>query len=673
MLTRPPEDATPSPEPAGSVLSRLPRWIPRVLAGEFRLYAAAAILSLLAVTLMTRLWRAVWTVPFNYSIDALSSAGHFKTTLGTGWYEFQPDLGAPYGQHYHDYPFTDDLHPLMIKVFGLFSHSWPVVFNLYYVAGYPLAALAAVWFLRRCQLSSRLAVVLAVLFAVAPYHLWRNENHFFLGEYYALPLALGVVLAVGRGEPIWGRRRGSADGGSAEGTGTGTRGGFRSFAGLRRVTGLVGGRGVGTTVALILVVADGAYYGVFTGLLLAAAAALAFYGHRNRRRLFGAIAAGGVLAATFVALSLPDIVARRATGPNPGALVRYPRDSEVYALKLASLVLPAPGHPIPWLASLRTYYDTNYPLPSEQPALGLLAAIGFLLLLAVPLIRLFRRPPEPLGPAAAARAATVTVLAALTWVSFLTATTGGFGTLISFGTDSIRGWNRMSIVLMLFALAGLGLFVQDRVARRDRRDRARGRPPGGRRWLPVLATALLVFGVFDQSSSVGVPDYAATARTFQADQQFFQAIQADLPAGAMVFQTPYIAWPEAGQVLYGAVENDQLIPFLHTQTVRWSGGGIKGRPQIDWTRTVSDEPVEQMTHDLAVLGFGGVLLDRAATPDNGTSRQDDLTRVLGAPTHDQQDGRFVYFSLAPVVARVEVSMTPAARAAAARAIDHIPD
>lgn len=667
MLTRPPEDATPSRESAGSVMSRLPQWMRRALAGEVRLYAAAALLSLLAVTLMTRLWRAVWTVPFNYSIDALSSAGHFKTTLGTGWYEFQPDLGAPYGQHYHDYPFTDDLHPFMIKVFGLVSGNWPVVFNLYYVAGYPLAALAAVWFLRRCQLSSRLAVVLAVLFAVAPYHLWRNENHFFLGEYYALPLALGVVLAVGRGEPIWGRRRvrpfaaGDASGGGG------------SVAALRRAAGLFAGRGVGTAVALMLVVADGAYYGMFAGLLLAAAAALAYYAHRNRRRLFGAIAAGGVLAGTFVALSLPDILARRAAGPNPGALIRYPRDSEVYALKLASLVLPAPGHPIPWLAALRTYYDTNYPLPGEQPALGLLAAIGFLLLLAVPLARLFRPPPDPVGPAAAGRAATVTVMAALTWVAFLTATTGGFGTLISFATDSIRGWNRMSIVLMLFALAGLGLFVQDRAARRDRRDRARGRAPGGRRWLPVAATGLLIFGVFDQSSKVGIPDYAAVARTFQADQQFFQAIQADLPAGAMVFQTPYIAWPEAGQVMYGAVENDQLIPFLHTRTVRWSGGGIKGRPQVDWTRTVSDEPVEQMTHDLAVIGFAGVLLDRLATPDNGSARQADLTRVLGAPTHDQPAGRFVYFSLTPVVAQVEVSMTPAARAAAAQAIDHIPE
>ena len=659
----------------------------RSASGEFRLYAAAAVLSLLAMAVMTRLWRAVWTSPFVYSIDALSSAGHFKTTLTTGWYEFQPDLGAPYGQHYHDYPFTDDLHPFMIKVFGLVSHSWPVVFNLYYLAGYPLAALTAVWFLRRCHLGSRLTVVLAVLFAVAPYHLWRNENHYFLGEYYILPLALGVVLAVARGEPIWGRRRFADRGHRFSDSGHGFNdgdhrftdggGGFRttllSIGAVRWTAGLCSGRGVGTAAALVLIVADGAYYGVFIGLLLFAAALLAYVGYRDRRRLIGAAAGGAVLVATFLALSLPDILARRVTGPNPGALVRYPRDSELYALKLASLVLPVPGHQIPWLAALRNYYDTNYPLPGEEPALGLLAALGFLGLLIVPLVRLFRRPPAPTGPAQAGRTATVTALAALTWVAFLTATTGGFGTLISFGTDTIRGWNRMSIVLMLFALAGVGLFVQGRAARRDRRDRARGRPPGGRRWLPVVATALLVFGVFDQDSKVGIPDYAATAAAFQADQRFFTAIQADLPPGAMVFQTPYIAWPEAGQLLYGAVENDQLIPFLHTQTVRWSGGGFKGRPQIDWTRTVSDEPVEQMTHDLAVIGFSGVLLDRLATPDGGAQLEADLTLLLGAPTHDQAGGRWVYFSLAPVLARVAVSMTPTQRAAAARAIDHIPN
>jgi hypothetical protein len=114
------------------------------------LYLASAVLAMVATTIMMRLWRATWSVPFVYSGDGTSSATYFKTVLQTGWYESQPDLGAPYGQHLHDFPFSDELQPMMIKVFGLFSHQWPIVFNVYYIAGFPLAAVTAVYFLRRC-------------------------------------------------------------------------------------------------------------------------------------------------------------------------------------------------------------------------------------------------------------------------------------------------------------------------------------------------------------------------------------------------------------------------------------------------------------------------------------------------------------------------------------------
>ena len=85
---------------------------------ELRWYLAAVGLTMAAVTWMMRLWRADLGVPFYYSSDVLGSAAHFETILETGWYEYQPRLGAPYGQHYHDYPFSDDLHMAMAKFVG---------------------------------------------------------------------------------------------------------------------------------------------------------------------------------------------------------------------------------------------------------------------------------------------------------------------------------------------------------------------------------------------------------------------------------------------------------------------------------------------------------------------------------------------------------------------------
>ncbi len=160
------------------------------------------------MTWMMRLWRANLRIPFRYDSDALGHAAHFKTILETGWYEYQPRLGVPYGQHYHDYPFSDDLHMAMAKILGWFTSDWVVAFNSYYLLTFLLCALTAVWFFRQCGLRPGWSVVLAVLFATAPYHFLRNEMHLFLSGYYLVPAGLVIVLWVARGEPVWRRRTG---------------------------------------------------------------------------------------------------------------------------------------------------------------------------------------------------------------------------------------------------------------------------------------------------------------------------------------------------------------------------------------------------------------------------------------------------------------------------------
>ncbi|MET3806574.1 phosphoglycerol transferase [Nakamurella sp. UYEF19] len=620
---------------------------------EVWIYLAAAGLSTLAVTIMTRLWQATWSVPFFYSGDAVASASYFKTVLGTGWYESQPALGVPYGQHYHDYPFSDELQPMMIKVFGLFSHSWPVVFNLYYIAGFPLAALTAVWFLRRCDLSQPLAVVLSALYAVAPYHFWRNESHFFLGEYWAVPLGLGVVLTVLRGDPIWGRRL------LPERLG-------RLPQAVRSGVSWLTGRGAGTVLAVTLVTLDGAYYGVFTAVLLAPAGILALIRTRNWRRFRGAVVAGVVLGVVFVGAMVPDIVYGYLHGSNAAAFVRRRQDAETFALKFTSLILPADGHPIPALARVRRLYDTHYPLSGEEPALGLMGAIGFLLLLGLLLVVLaVRRRPEATDPVRVRRRETFYYLSALTWLAFLLSTIGGFGTLISFLTAGIRGWNRMSIVLNLFALAGLGVAIQGAFAAWDRRRTTRSSPAVPRFALPVVLVVVLVLGVFDQTSSRGRPIYDDPS--YRSDDAFVQALQARVPSGSMIFQTPYLAFPEGGR-RNGAIDSDQIKLFLHSSTLRWSGGGIKGRPQTEWPKAIAAEAPSRMTKDLATVGFVGIVVDRVATVDDGAALEKSLAPYTGAPTLISRDGRWAFLSLDRSLQQVAATMTAAERSAAAAVI-----
>jgi len=622
---------------------------------ELRLYLAAAGLTAAAVTVMMRLWNVDWSAPFYYSSDALGSAAHFKTTLETGWYEYQPRLGVPYGQRYHDYPFSDDLHPAMAKLLGVLTGNWVTAFNTYYLLTFVLCAVTAVWFFRVCGLSGAMAVVLAVLFAVAPYHFVRNETHLFLSGYYLVPPGLVLVLRTARGERLWGRRAGGG-----------------------RLRSLITGRGVGTVLILGLLIWDGVYYAIFAGSLLVAAALLAMARHRDRRRLGGAVVAAVVLAGFYVLALLPDMLYSLRHGSDGAAFVRIPNDAQLYGLRFSQLVMPAPGHPFGPLAAFRAWFDDRYPPVAEYPALGLVATIGFLLLLAAGLSAMVNGRRWAVASGFGSRREIVRLLAALSWVAFLLATTGGLGLFASMAITGIRGWNRMSIVIGLLALGGLGLAVEGVLARAARRFARRGGTrsrPGrwspaalrGQRAIPAVTAALvLVVGVADQSLDSAVPD-PADAAAFHSDQVFFGALQQSLPAGSSVFQLPYRPFPES-RLINDTTDSDQLRPFLNTTTLRWSAGGIKGRPQTDWPGRVGNESTANMTHDLAVAGFSGILIDRYATDDRGGALEADLEPYTGAVRSTSPDGRWSYLSLDKISGQIRLTMSAAERAGQAAAI-----
>ncbi|SDP04801.1 hypothetical protein SAMN04515671_2789 [Nakamurella panacisegetis] len=628
---------------------------------EIWLYVGSAVLTSAAVVVMTRLWRASLTAsPFTYAGDAISSAMYFKTVLQTGWYEYQPDLGAPYGQHLHDFPFSDQLQPFMIKLLGLLSTNWVFVFNFYYLLGFPLAAVTAVLFLRRCGLSRVVSLVLSVLYATTPYHFIRGQSHYFLGEYWAVPLGLTIVLAVIRGEPLWGRR-------------ARLPGPIQALpAPLRGTIALASGRGAGTVLAVALVTLDGAYYGVFCGILMVPAGILALLRTWDWRRFGGVVMAGLVLGVVFVGAMVDDVLYERANGSNSAAFVRHHRDAEIYAAKFLSLILPAFSYPIRALGRLRTAYETSSPFGGERTALGTMAAIGFLLLLGAIFVVLLRRNrPAEVDPEAARRRQTFGFLSALTWFAFLAGSVGGFGTLISFLTPSIRGWNRISIFIALMALAGLGLVVEGAVHRYRARP-ATATPHAARRWfaragrsLPAVATVILVLGVADQSL---LSAHVYNSDTYASDDQFVRTLQTMIPSGSMVFQDPYVAFPEGGRIGVSSVDSDSLRPWLHSTTLRWSGGGIKGRPQTNWPAAVVKQPVATMVRNLAIAGFVGILVDRDMTADNGSALEAKLQSQLGAPLLVSTNQEWAYYSLSRQLTEVATEMSPTERARAAARI-----
>lgn len=593
-------------------------------------YLLSVLMSLLATVVSLQLWRADWRVPFTYYGDAVAVSAHFKTVIETGWYESQSLLAAPTGQVYHDFPTADNLNFAAAHVLSWFTSDFAVAVNVYYVVGFLLAALTAVWFLRECRVSRWLTVPLAVLYAIAPYHFIRGEGHLWLASYFTLPLALVVVLRVVRGDRLWGGR-----------------------PSRWRLLGLLTGRGASTLLCLVLVTTGSTYYGVFVVVMIAAAAIVSWWRSRSWRRFGGAVVAGTVVVATALANMAPDLLYTQEHGSSLTGLVRSPEWTEIYALKLAQLLLPVPGHRIGILATIREKYDSVYPLVSEYPSLGAVAATGLVIALLVALVSLGGRRSQRLPELTAEqtqRTRTIALLSALTLFAFLVATVGGLATFVSFVTDSLRGWNRMSIIIAMFALAVVGLVLDAWLSRFGRRWS--WRPVTRRSLAGGLAVLVLLVGFFDQTTAGDVPDYEANAAAFEADATWVAQVEDVMPDDAMIFQAPYVAFPETSPV-NGVFDTDQLKMYLHSSTLRWSSGGIKGRSTTDWPGEVEELPAEQMVSSLAAVGFSGVMIDRQRYGEDAAAQMEQgLTAVVGAPETESADGRYALYSLVEAQAQV---------------------
>jgi hypothetical protein len=576
------------------------------------LYLAAAGLATLLAWAALDLWAFRWDVPLVYSGDALAVGSHFKTVIETGWYEWQPRLGAPYGQSYHDYPTSDNLHFLAALVLSVFTHSWGVAVNIHFVLGFPLAAVTALWFLRRLGVSRVIAVAVAVVYAIAPYHFARGQGHLFLAWYFVVPLAIALVYDIATGAPLWGAREGA-----------------------RRGLGHLSGRTGRTALIIVLLGSCSVYYAAFTLVLGGVACIAALLLHRNRRSAGGALVAASALVVVIVANMLPDLLYRVTHGTNPGALVRTPVESEIYALKLSQLLLPAPGHRFAPLAYLRGQYDLHYPLLSESPALGLIAAAGLIALVVIAVVTVARAGfRSPAGDAPDVRLAT---LSYLTVVAFLFSTVGGLSTLISFVSTSLRAWNRISIVIALLALAAVAILL-DRLVIYIRRRALLAERPALLVTLP-LAAVLILLAFWDQTPAPSAASRQATIASYDSDAAFVSDIENVTAAGDAVLELPYIAFPESPPV-NGVLDSDQLRPFLHSTRLSWSGGGIRGRETIDSIGELAAESADDLVADSVRLGYVGVVVDTHAY--DGENPIAGIERLSSGPTITSDDGRFVY-------------------------------
>lgn len=604
---------------------------------------AAMVLGLLIAAFVLHLWDARWHVPFNGEGDGSLNIVLGKDLIDNGWYFTNHALGAPLGQELYDYSAfdADNLQVLIIRILAFGTSDPAALINVYYVLGFAMVSGATYLTARALGFGRAVALLGSAVFTALPYHFERGAAHLFLGDYFAIPGACWLILMTLMGRPILEARAGVT--------------GWRRWLSPRTVA-----------VAVVCLVAGGSslYYAVFTILFTGMAAILRAIVARSWRAGIPGILAAAAVGVVLLINIAPPLVYQSKHGKDAPVAVRTPAESELYATSLTQMLLPVRGHRIGAFARLTEKHATTTPVGGEiGQQIGLLLSVSFVGLLILAAVRALRGPPAVLGR----HSALVGAAAIGGILTFLWATYGGFSALFSYViSPQVRAWTRLTPFICFFALVGL-LAVVDHLC-----GRLTGRRPGplGRVLAAGLLVVLGVLGVLDQTTKRYVPAYDAASAAWTTNARFVSTLERSVPKNSMILQLPFKAFPESG-VLNGMQDYDLFQGYIHSRTLRWSYGAMKGRPE-DWTDEAAQEPLPQVLKEAVAAGFAGVYIDRAGYADHGVATEATVRKTLGGapPVVGDDSGRLVFYSALALRAQEQRTLSAAQRSAMAQALVH---
>ena len=136
-----------------------------------------------------------------------------------------------------------------------------------------------------------------------------------------------------------------------------------------------------------------------------------------------------------------------------------------------------------------------------------------------------------------------------------------------------------------------------------------------------VAAALVVLAFVDQRPT-SRPGVATLAATFDSDRAFVERIERLLPPDAMVYQLPYTQFPEVPP-LHREPLYSPMRMFVHSRHLRWSYGGMKGRPGDYWHQALDRLSVpDRLARIRARVSPGSCSIGRRClTPVSRTTRR----------------------------------------------------
>ena len=521
-------------------------------------------------------------IPMQYEGgDDMGVLVNAKQFTEQGWNMTSDRLGAPYTVQYYDFTASmmHNVGLFIMKIFAVIIGNAAAAMNLTYLSIYFMAGIISYFVMRSMKINCWINALTSSVFALSPYMLYRNIGHIVLTECYFVPLSILICLWIYERDDVL----------------VPDRNFFK-----RKINYVV-------LFFTFLIANNGiAYYPFFTCFIfLVTAISKLLKTGKIRQGLRGVIAT--VMVCFFIVLSiLPGKIYTLINGSNSAAIDRSGfEQAELYGLKIAQLFMPVNGHGL-YDKYIDYYNDAAFLVNENSTAyLGIIGMIGFIILG----LWLFARRDGKDGKLSKR----LGYLSELNIAMVLLGTIGGIGAMFAFFiSPMLRGYNRISIFIEYVAILAVALCMDRLVEVINAKKKLKG-------VLIYIVYGVFglacIFSIWEGCPEFATPSYDTIRKEYTSDKDFVERIENQLDEGAMIYQLPYHEYPEFGPV------NDMwdyhlYVGFVHSDTLRWSYGSIKGREEDKWNKNVSEMNYGDMVKYLKEQGFAGIYVDRRAYLDD---------------------------------------------------------
>jgi phosphoglycerol transferase len=534
---------------------------------EVKTIALGVTFTAIAVVFLFRLWGLHPRIPIIYSGDALSTLASLRHMRFGNWYWSTNNLGAPFGQDLHDVPsVADNLHLVIMWVGVKIFRNEFLVFNAYFFGSYFLTSISGYIGSRMLRVQRGPALLIGITYSFLPYHYLQGPNHLYLAAYWAIPLWVAFLLRELMDNSVAPFSDQSLNART-----------IRSWARKPPTVAL--------TIMAVIATSTGLYYGFFFIVLSFFVIVIRRVGQTTKLQWFTATWAVGVGMVTLAIQYFPVWNYQRIHGSNLSIVHRTVAEVEFYSLKLSNLLLPVAGHRLSFLDHFQQKSNPVYLIGEGSDALGILGSIGFIGLVCIMVFRLVRH-----------RSGLPTALATFTIMSILTCIVGGLAQFIAvFGFTQLRVMSRMSIVIAFPCLVFAVCLITKLSTKFGR---------------SVSLIVLLLMGtvsILDTNPGNQLPSFQSTSIEWEKDSALVKQVETKVGKYAMIFQLPVVPYPESPPV-ERMTDYEHLKGYLHSPTLKWSYGGVKGR-ESDWQQSLPTDPAGLLI-SLKQRGFTAIWIDK---------------------------------------------------------------